>query len=159
MQKVQISVLSLAKLKVIKRNNSVEEFKSEKIFSKLSLPEEVIDGILNDIAQNAKDNAIDSRTIADIVERNLIEHSLDYPELMETAKRFVLARIYNHVFGKCKWKDFDPKDLLLTYNALKVLEARYLLKNPDTLRYIETPQMMFRRVASFLAKNEEGGKK
>ncbi|MEJ2770886.1 MULTISPECIES: adenosylcobalamin-dependent ribonucleoside-diphosphate reductase [unclassified Stygiolobus] len=155
MQKVQISVLSLAKLKVIKRNNSVEEFKSEKIFSKLSLPEEVIDGILNDIAQNAKDNAIDSRTIADIVERNLIEHSLDYPELMETAKRFVLARIYNHVFGKGKWKDFDPKDLLLTYNALKVLEARYLLKNPDTLRYIETPQMMFRRVASFLAKNEE----
>ncbi|MFP3196996.1 MAG: ATP cone domain-containing protein, partial [Sulfolobaceae archaeon] len=87
MQKAQISILSLAKLKVIKRNNSVEEFKSEKIFSKLSLPEEVIDGILNDIAQNAKDNAIDSRTIADIVERNLIEHSLDYPELMETAKR------------------------------------------------------------------------
>ncbi|MFP3346307.1 MAG: ATP cone domain-containing protein, partial [Sulfolobaceae archaeon] len=87
MQKAQISILSLAKLKVIKRNNSVEEFKSEKIFSKLLLPEEVIDGILNDIAQNAKDNAIDSRTIADIVERNLIEHSLDYPELMETAKR------------------------------------------------------------------------
>ncbi|BCU71175.1 adenosylcobalamin-dependent ribonucleoside-diphosphate reductase [Stygiolobus caldivivus] len=152
MQKSQISVISLAKLKVIKRSNAIEEFKSEKIFSKLpSLPEEVMDGILNDIAQNSKDNAIDSRTISDIVERNLIEHSLDHPELIEVAKRYVLARVYNHVYGKGKWNKFDEKDLLLTYNALKVLEARYLLKDPNTLRYIETPQMMFRRVASYLA--------
>ncbi len=156
MQKAEISIIALSKLKVIKRNGSVEEFKSEKIFSKLPpLSEEVMDSILTDISQNAKDNAIDTRTIADIVERNLIENSLENPELMEVAKRYVLARIYNHVYGKGKWKEFDSKDLLLTYNALKVLEARYLLKNPDTLRYIETPQMMFRRVARFLASVEK----
>ncbi|BFH74316.1 adenosylcobalamin-dependent ribonucleoside-diphosphate reductase [Sulfurisphaera javensis] len=156
MQKADINILSLSKLKVIKRGNKVEEFRAEKIISKLGLvPEEVFDGILNDISQNAKDNAIDTRTIADIVERNLIEHSLDHPELMELAKKYVLARIYNHVYGKGKWKEFDKRDLLLTYNALKVLEARYLLKDPNTLRYIETPQMMFRRVAKFLASVEK----
>jgi len=167
MQRADISIISLSKLKVIKRGGKVEDFKLDKIISKLgSIPSEVIDGILNDVAQNAKDNAIDTRTIADIVERNLIENSLDHPELMELAKKFVLARIYNHVYGKGNWKGFDERDLLLSYNALKVLEARYLLKDPNTLRYIETPQMMFRRVARFLAsveyrygKNEEEVKK
>ncbi len=154
MQEVAIS-LSLNKIKVIKRNGKVEEFKLEKILSKLGLvPDEVIDGIVKDVTVNAKDNAIDTKSIADIVERNLIENSLKYPELMNLAKRYVLARIYNHVYGKGKWKEFDERDLLFTYNALKVLEARYLLKDPNTLRYIETPQMMFRRVAKFLASVE-----
>ncbi|ACP35388.1 ribonucleoside-diphosphate reductase, adenosylcobalamin-dependent [Sulfolobus islandicus Y.G.57.14] len=146
---------SLRKIKVIKRDGRVDEFKLEKILSKLSsVPDEVTDGIVNDVQANVKDNAIDTRAIADIVERNLIENSLKYPFLMELAKRYVLARIYNHVFGKGKWKDFNEKDLLLSYNALKVLEARYLLKDPNTLRYIETPQMLFRRVARFLASVE-----
>ena len=152
MQKADISILSLSKLKVLKRGGKVEDFKADKILSKLGpVPSEVIDGILNDVSQNAKDNAIDTRTIADIVERNLIENSLDHPELMDLAKKYVLARIYNHVYGKGKWNSFDERDLLLTYNALKVLEARYLLKDPNTLRYIETPQMMFKRVAKFLS--------
>ncbi|MDT7861112.1 MAG: adenosylcobalamin-dependent ribonucleoside-diphosphate reductase [Saccharolobus sp.] len=147
--------ISLRKIKVVKRDGRLDEFKLEKILSKLvSVPDEVIDGIVKDIQNNVKDNSIDTKTIADIVERNLIENSLKYPNLMELAKRYVLARIYNHVYGKGKWKDFDQKDLLLSYNALKVLEARYLLKDPNTLRYIETPQMLFRRVARFLAKVE-----
>jgi ribonucleoside-diphosphate reductase alpha chain len=145
---------SLRKIRVVKRDGSIDEFKLEKILSKLIVPDEVVDGIVKDIQNSLKDNAIDTKTIADIVERNLIENSLKYPHLMDLAKRYVLARIYNHVYGKGKWKDFDPKDLLLSYNALKVLEARYLLKNPDTLRYIETPQMLFRRVARYLAKVE-----
>lgn len=155
MQTVAVT-LSINKIKVIKRDGRVESFKLEKILSKLpSLPDEVIDGIVKDVSTNAKDNAIDSRSVADVVERNLIENSLKYPELMELAKRYVLARIYNHVYRKGKWKDFDQRDLLITYNALKVLEARYLLKDPYTLRYIETPQMMFRRVARFLASVEK----
>ncbi|QKQ99360.1 adenosylcobalamin-dependent ribonucleoside-diphosphate reductase [Metallosphaera tengchongensis] len=149
------SVLSISKLSVIKRDGKREEFRLEKILSKLgSIPEEIIDGIVKDVAQNSSDNVISSRVLADIVERNLIEGSLEHPELMELAKRYVLARIYNHVFGKGRWKEFDGRDLLISYNALKVLEARYLLKNPDTLRYMETPQMMFRRVARHLANVE-----
>ncbi|AAY80688.1 adenosylcobalamin-dependent ribonucleoside-diphosphate reductase [Sulfolobus acidocaldarius] len=155
MQRLTI-VTSVAKIKVLKRNGGYEQFKAEKVFSKLgSLPEVVMDGILQDVLQNSKENAIDTRALADIVERNLIEHSLEYPNLMDLAKRYVLARIYNHVYGKGKWKEFDSRDLLISYNALKVLEARYLLKDPNTLRYIETPQMMFRRVARHIANVEK----
>ncbi|AWR97790.1 adenosylcobalamin-dependent ribonucleoside-diphosphate reductase [Acidianus sulfidivorans JP7] len=151
-----INMLSINKIKVVKRDGRNEEFKLEKILLKLGfIPSEVIDNIASDCVQNAKDNTLDTKTIADIVERNLIESSLEHPELLDLAKKFVLARIYNHVFGKGNWKEFDSKDLLLSYNALKVLEARYLLKNPETLRYIETPQMMFRRVAHFLASVEK----
>ncbi|BBG26600.1 adenosylcobalamin-dependent ribonucleoside-diphosphate reductase [Sulfuracidifex tepidarius] len=147
-----VSILSLKNLKVSKRNQRIEEFSPVKVLSKLPLPQDVTDSIIQDISKNAKDNLIDTKTISDIVERNLIENSLKFPSFLDYARRYVLARIYNHVFGKGGWKDFDERDLLLSYNALKVLEARYLLKNPDTLRYVETPQMMFRRVANFLAK-------
>ncbi|NON61829.1 ribonucleotide reductase N-terminal alpha domain-containing protein, partial [Acidianus sp. RZ1] len=151
-----ISLTAISKVKVLKRDGRKEEFKLEKILQKLpSLPSEVIDGVASDILSTAKDNTIDTRTVADIVERNLIDSYLSYPNLLEVAKKYVLSRIYNHVFGKGKWKEIDEKDLLLSYNALKVLEARYLLKDPNTLRYIETPQMMFRRVAKYLANVEK----
>jgi ribonucleoside-diphosphate reductase alpha chain len=44
--------------------------------------------------------------------------------------------------------------LQLTQNALKVLQARYLLKN-EKGEVIETPEEMFRRVASHVAASEE----
>ncbi|MGC9105690.1 MAG: adenosylcobalamin-dependent ribonucleoside-diphosphate reductase [Thermoprotei archaeon] len=148
-------LVQLRKVSVIKRDGRREDFKAEKLISKLrGVPDEIIDNILSDIQKNAKDGVIDTKTIADIVERNLIENGVKDVKFFETAQKYVLARIYNHVFGKGNWKDFDPKDLLISYNALKVLEARYLLKDPNTLRYIETPQMMFRRVARHLANVE-----
>ena len=154
MQK-ELSIISISKVSVVKRDGRKEEFRMEKILSKLGMvPDEILDGIANDVLQNAKDNVIETKVVADIVERNLVENSLEHPELMDLAKKFVLARIYNHVFSKGGWKSFDERDLLISYNALKVLEARYLLKDPNTLRYIETPQMMFRRVARHLASVE-----
>jgi len=147
-------LVQLRKVSVIKRDGRREEFKPEKILSKLPIPDEIADNIFNDIAKSSKDGVIEARTVADIIERNLVENGVKDARFFELAKKFVLARIYNHVYGKGKWKDFDPKDLLLSYNALKVLESRYLLKDPNTLRFIETPQMMFRRVAKFLAEVE-----
>ncbi|MFP3347585.1 MAG: ribonucleotide reductase N-terminal alpha domain-containing protein, partial [Sulfolobaceae archaeon] len=145
-------------LSVIKRDGSREEFKPEKILSKLPIPDDVIVNIFNDIARSAKNGMIDTKTIADIIERNLVENGVKDIRFFELAKEFVLARIYNHVYGKSRTsaplKDFSPKDLLLSYNALKVLESRYLLKDPDTQRFVETPQMMFRRVARYLAEVE-----
>jgi len=149
------TIAQLSTAKVIKHDGRIEDLSLSKLFSKLrNVPEAVLDSIVEDIRANIKDNMISSKTIADIVERNLIEKSLQYPQLMEFAKKYVLARIYNHVFGKGNWKDFDERDLLLSYNALKVLEARYLIKDPNTLRYKETPQMLFRRVARHLASVE-----
>ncbi|WP_126449892.1 adenosylcobalamin-dependent ribonucleoside-diphosphate reductase [Sulfodiicoccus acidiphilus] len=154
MESTAVDLLVARRLKVLKRDGRVEEFRVEKISSKFPLSSDVLDAIVKDVVSNSKDSTVDTRTLADIVERNLIEKSIEDQGLMEVAKRYVLARIYNHVFGKGKWTEFDQRDLLLTYNALKVLEARYLLKDPDTLRYVETPQMLFRRVARFLARGE-----
>ena len=146
-----ISVVS--EIKVVKRDGRIEDFSLSKL-QRIGLPADIISSLISDIRQSAKDNVIESRVIADLVERNLVERIVSEPEYEKLAKRYVLARIYNHVFGKGKWSHFDPRDELLTYNALKVLEARYLLKDPNTLRYTETPQMLFRRVAKFLAEVE-----
>jgi ribonucleoside-diphosphate reductase alpha chain len=47
-----------------------------------------------------------------------------------------------------------PKRLVLSDNAQRVLERRYLRKNSDG-QVIETPEQMFRRVAHHIAKAEE----
>jgi ribonucleoside-diphosphate reductase, adenosylcobalamin-dependent/ribonucleoside-diphosphate reductase, alpha subunit len=152
MESTAVDLLMARRLKVLKRDGRTEEFRVDKLSSKL--PTEVVDAIVKDVASSAKDGVVDTKTLADIVERNLIERSIEDHSLMDIAKRYVLARIYNHVYGKGRWKEFHERDLLLTYNALKVLEARYLVKDPDTLRYLETPQMLFRRVAKYLARGE-----
>ncbi len=97
---------------------------------------------------------VSTREISDLVEKAMISRIIRNPKWEEAAKRYLLARIYNQVYGKGKWRDFDPKDLELTYNALKLLEIRYLLKDPETGRIKETPQMLFRRVARHLARVE-----
>jgi len=43
------------------------------------------------------------------------------------------------------------RDYELTYNALRVLASRYLLVDPETGRFLETPQYMFMRVAMGVA--------
>ncbi len=127
---------------VVKRDGSLSKFDENKIPSKVR--KQVVDTIKTH-------DKVDTKTLSELVEKALIDEDLE-----EDAKRFALARIYNHVYGKGKWKEFDERDLLLTYNAIKVLEARYLLKNPETQRFIETPQMMFRRVARHIASIDPG---
>jgi len=97
---------------------------------------------------------VTTREISDLVEKTMISRTIKDWRWEEAAKRYLLARIYNQVYGKNKWKEFDPKDLELTYNSLKLLEIRYLLKDPETGRIKETPQMLFRRVAKHLASVE-----
>lgn len=140
--------LSSTQLKVKKRDGRIETFSPEKIRRTAS---EVAEEVIKEILNTAKD-VVETRVISDIVERNYVQRIVHDYRMADMARDYVLARIYNHVFGKGKWKDIDERDKLISYNALKVLEARYLLKDPETLRFRETPQMMFRRVASFLAK-------
>lgn len=48
----------------------------------------------------------------------------------------------------------DVGETLLSENAIKVLERRYLKKNPETGLVIETPKQLFWRVATHIAKGE-----
>ncbi len=113
--------------------------------------QEIFDEVLKNIVERKK---VTTKDIRDLVEKAMVSRIVKNPKWEEAAKRYLLARIYNQVYGKGKWRDFDPRDLELTYNALKLLEIRYLLKDPETQRIIETPQMLFRRVARHLARVE-----
>ena len=113
--------------------------------------QDILDEVLKSIVERKK---VTTKDIRDLVEKAMVSRIVKNPKWEEAAKRYLLARIYNQVYGKGKWRDFDPRDLRLTYNALKLLEIRYLLKDPETQRIIETPQMLFRRVARHLARVE-----
>ncbi len=150
---------------VVKRDKRLEAFSEEKLYKSIvnavkgaGLTEEDADRVFVSVISNIRSinaESIESAKIADIVEKSIIEKIVENPLYEEAAKRFVLARIYNHVFGKNSWKEFDSIDLKLTFNSLKVLESRYLLRDPETLRYRETPHMMFKRVAKHLASVEK----
>jgi ribonucleotide reductase alpha subunit len=67
------------------------------------------------------------------------------PRIGLEAKRLLYKLIEGEVGQR------DPVDSVLeenlTYNGLRLLYTRYLLRDPDSLRVIETPGMMVRRVA------------
>ncbi len=153
------------KIMVLKRNGKKEPFIPGKLYESillasqgLSLAESEVDDLFRsvrlEILEDEKKETTSS-LIADRVVRLMMEKGVYDPKWFEAAKRYELARIYNNVYGKGNWKDFDPIDLRLTFNAIKVLEARYLLKEPESGRFKETPKMMFKRVARFLASVEK----
>lgn len=151
-------------IKVTKRDGRTEAFNTDKLYESIlkavkaaSLPEEGAYNVFVDVVSKvlegeAKDVA--TATISDSIEKALIQRVIEDRRWEVAAKHYVLARIYNHVFGKGAWNAIDPEDLKYSFNALKVLEARYLVKDPNTLRLKETPSMMIKRVARFLAEVE-----
>jgi ribonucleoside-diphosphate reductase alpha chain len=154
---------------VIKRDGSREDFDIGKLARSVALAikgsgldvgfvEEVIDRVYEELEDRCRTQEfceIASREIADLVEKRFMLLGVGDQRFFEAAKRYALARIYQDVYGE-RWDgSFDGRDLLLTYQAIKVLEARYLLKDADTLRYVETPQMLFRRVARVIASVEK----
>ncbi|MEM0060362.1 MAG: adenosylcobalamin-dependent ribonucleoside-diphosphate reductase [Fervidicoccaceae archaeon] len=157
------------KITVVKRDGRKEELNVEKIRASIRKAtngisqiieeekEQILEQILRDVG--LRGNEVPTWQISDLVEKNMISLMIENPAWEEAAKRYVLGRIYNHVFGKGKWSSFKEEDLRLSFNALKVLEARYLVKNHETLRYAETPSMMFYRVASFIASVENDQEK
>ncbi|MCE4628507.1 MAG: ribonucleoside-diphosphate reductase, adenosylcobalamin-dependent, partial [Desulfurococcales archaeon] len=146
---------------VVKRDGREEPFSLSKLRESIrkaalaaGIGEAEVYAFLNELLDEIEDSKVYAAVLADRVERLMVEKGVTDPRWFEAAKRFELAHIYNDVYGKGNWEELDPRDLRLTFNAIKVLEARYLLKDPETWRYRETPQMLFRRVASFLAEVE-----
>ncbi len=153
---------------VIKRDGSREEFDIGKLARSVALAikgsgldvsfvEEVIDRVYEELEDRCRTQEIceiASRDIADLVEKRFMIMGIRDQRFFDAAKRYALARIYQDVYGD-RWDgSFNERDLLLTYQAIKVLESRYLLKDPESLRYVETPQMLFRRVARVIASVE-----
>jgi len=136
---------------VIKLRNSVVKALSD--FNLLQHVDEIIDEILDQIKDK---DTVSSKHISDLVEKAFISRVVSDPSFEMAARKYALARVYNDVYGKGMWGSIDEVDWRFTYSAIKVLESRYLLKDPKTLRYMETPKMLFRRVADYIASREEG---
>ena len=168
---VRVAEAGESSVEVIKSDGSVEKFLMEKIERSLEntlvelsvvtgqpIPVDihpVVEKICREVVEKARRNGgrIFSKEISDIIERTLIELSIEKPLYEEVAKAYALKRIYKEAGFYNKL--LDKKDLKLTFNSIKLLEKRYLLKNPETLKLIETPQMLFRRVAKHLASIEK----
>ncbi len=155
--------MNASRLTVVKRDGSREPFLPAKLYASISkaagpagLGEGEVDGLFRAVRAELESagGEVGTWRIADTVARAMVERGVYDPRWFEAAKRYELARIYKDVYGKRVWSDFDPVDLGFTFNALKVMEARYLLKDPETWRYKETPSMTLRRVARFLAEVE-----
>lgn len=88
--------------------------------------------------------------VQDMVESILIEDGLS-----ETAKAYILYRherrkIRDEKMKILNKKDLDEVDKALDINSLRVLAARYLLRD-DNNEIIEGPKQMFERVATLVA--------
>jgi len=153
-------------LAVIKKDGSLEDFKVSKLLESIrkSLSYAGLEGEVNDILQEVLDELpskkeVKSIEISDLVEKVLISNVIRNPSFEKAAKAYVLARIYNEVYGKDNWKSFSEVDAGFTYSALRVLYQRYLLKDPETRRVVETPLKLIERVASSIAKAEKPEKR
>ena len=85
--------------------------------------------------------------IQDKVESALMGYSSNDQSFVEVAKAYILYRERRRIIRDEKASIGVKDDLKLSINAIKVLEARYLLKDEEG-KIIETPRQMFRRVAS-----------
>lgn len=151
----------IARIIVVKRDGREEKFSIEKLrrsvlkgLNYAGIPEmldEIVDDVLFELSEK-KSRRVWSAEIADRIEKALISRLVKDSRTELAAKALLLARIYNWVFGKGKWDRFDPVDEGLSYSALRVLSSRYLLKDVKTFTLLETPSMMFRRVARHIAK-------
>ncbi|MEM0453385.1 MAG: adenosylcobalamin-dependent ribonucleoside-diphosphate reductase [Sulfolobales archaeon] len=114
-----------------------------------------VDEILDEVLESIKGkDSVASKYLSDLIEKAFSSRIVNDVSFELAARRYLLARIYNDVFGKGKWRKFEDEDLKFTFQALKVLESRYLLKDSKTLRYLETPKMLFMRVAEYIASIE-----
>ncbi len=127
-------MVNLARILVIKRNGVEERFSVEKLRKSLLKAlkyagldhklDEIIEEVVNDISSYIRKSVnlrIKASVISEIIEKVLISKIIENPSFEKSARAYVLARIYNQVFGKGKWKYFDEDDIGFTYAALRVL--------------------------------------
>jgi len=154
----------LEALRVTKKSGVTESFKLDKLtksvhlaMSSASLNDPsavsvVMDELMSEILKIT--DKLTTSKIADLVEKIFISKVVVDPRYELAARYYLLARIYNDVYGKNAWTEFTPEDSRLSYYSLRVLSSRYLLRDPSSGRFIETPKKLFERVAKYIASAE-----
>ena len=144
-------------IKIVKRDGQSEDFDKTKItraiykamlsvkYGTMKDAESLTDKVLDILEAEGKTPTVER--VQDIVETVLMETSIDGKKFNEVAKAYILYREKRRTIRDEKKRIGVVDDLKLSLNAIKVLEARYLLKDEDG-KIIETPRQMFYRVAS-----------
>lgn len=147
-------------LKIRKRDGRIVDFEPHKIenaikktMSELSALDEdnankITENVVNEINKRFYGKTPDIEDVQDIVERKLMEQ-----DLPEVAKAYILYRKKRSEIREAKRFLGVEDELKLTFNAISVLERRYLLKNENG-KAIETPSQMFHRIAKAVVSAE-----
>lgn len=152
----------MAITKIKKRDGSIVDFDKEKITNAIFKAAKSVGGTDREEAGKVADKAVEHlngkfkddyvptvEEIQDIVEKALIESGH-----AATAKSYIIYRHRKNIEREMKSILGVEDDLKLPLNSVQVLERRYLLKD-DKGKVIESPSMLFRRVAHHLASNEK----
>jgi ribonucleoside-diphosphate reductase alpha chain len=139
--------------KIRKRDGRLVDFEPHKIenaIKKAMIEQSALD---EDVAKKITKNVVeeinkrfhgktpDIEDVQDVVEKKLMEQGLP-----EVAKAYILYREKRSQIREAKRFLGVEDELKLTFNAISILERRYLLKN-EKGRVIETPSQMFHRIA------------
>ncbi len=145
--------------KIIKRDGKTVDFNPEKITNAvlkamksvgeedIKKAEEITEAVVKELEASIKEDEIPTvEQVQDIVEKKLIEFGLS-----KVAKSYILYRKKREEIRREKQqilnkKYLDDVDKNFDVNALRVLAARYLNKDPSG-KIIESPKEMFERVA------------
>ncbi len=152
------------RIKVVKRRGFEEPFSIEKLERSIVKalkcagldPDEapkIVSEVLEVLESRKLEEKVSSSDIADAVELVFVQKAAKNIAWLNAAKCYALYRLYSDA-GK-KPVRFSKTDFRLSFNALKILESRYLLRDPKTNRIIETPDDMFKRVAYATAEAEK----
>ncbi len=144
---------------VVKRDGSIVKFDKNKITmaiykamlsvknGSMKEAEDLADNVTAEIEKITDRPNVEQ--IQDVVERILMTSRTDGRMYTDVAKAYILYREKRRAIREEKESFGVKDDLKLTINAVKVLEARYLLKDEEG-KIIETPRQMFKRVASHI---------
>lgn len=149
-------------MKVLKRNEREQQLTVEKIADSIFLAAQDVGGTDRKLAERIAKEVIErikkqygrikivsTAEIGDMVERVLLEKTH-----YKTAKAYILNREKKRQIEQAKRALGVHDDVGLTYNALVVAKAKYLLKDEEG-EVKETVAGMFGRTAKFLAKAEK----
>ncbi|MCX8203998.1 MAG: ATP cone domain-containing protein, partial [Nitrososphaeria archaeon] len=149
--------------RIVKRDGRVVEFDPERIRNAIrkamiatnkldeQLLDKVTEHVLNLVAEKFGETRIPHvEDVQDLVELSLVKF-----DLYEVAKAYILYRKERERIRKEKMRilerDYlDEVDKSFSVNSLRLMAARYLLRDPETGKLIEGPKQMFQRVAALI---------
>lgn len=145
--------------KIIKRDGSEVDFVISKISraiykamltlktGSMKEADEIADKVIREVQKETIVPTVEQ--IQDKVENVLMASAKKGNRYSEVAKAYILYREKRRTIREEKARLGVKDDLKLSINAIKTLEARYLLKDEEG-KIVETPSQMFRRVASHI---------